>query len=80
MTVPGQDRVSLKSGSTYIDGYEVRKVGEYLGWEIYRTVEDGPTATMFIAVNVTVTSGLVSIQARNLDGIKRRIRTEEGFA
>lgn len=80
MTVPGSDRVGYHNGRTYIEGYEVTKMSEYLGWEIYRTVESGPTINMFIAVNVTAKSGLVSIKAKNLDGIKRRIRTEEGFA
>ena len=79
MNLPGSDRLDYRSGSTYIDGYEVQKHGEYLGWVIYRTVESGPTAPTFIAVNVTAKSGLVSIQARNLDGIKRKIRAEEGF-
>ena len=79
MTFPGRDRVDYHHGSTYIDGYEVTKISEYLGWEIYRTAEEGLMAEYFIAVNVTAKSGLVSITARNLDGIKRRIRREEGF-
>ena len=79
MTVPGRDRVDYKNGCTYIDGYEVSKLSEYLGWEIYRTSEEGPLAVQFIAVKVSAKSGLVSIQAKNLDGIKKRIRREEGF-
>lgn len=78
--IPGRDRVDQKDGTTYIDGYEVRKHGEYLGWEIYRTAEDGPMAVQFIAVRVMEKSGLVSVQAKNLEGIKRIIRREEGFA
>ena len=79
MTVPGRDRVDHQNGKTYIDGYEVSKLSEYLGWEIYRTSEEGPLAVQFIAVKVSAKSGLVSIQAKNLDGIKKRIRREEGF-
>lgn len=78
--IPGREKIDHQDGQTFIDGYAVRKHGEYLGWEIYRTAEDGPMGVQFIAVRVTAKSGLVSIQSRNLDGIKRRIRNEEGFA
>ena len=30
--IPGSDRIDQRDGTTYIDGYEVRKHGEYLGW------------------------------------------------
>ena len=78
--IPGREKIDQQDGQTFIDGYAVRKHGEYLGWEIYRTAEDESMGTQFIAVRVTAKSGLVSIQSRNLDGIKRHIRQEEGFA
>lgn len=80
MTIPGREKVELQDGQTVIEGFVVTKHSEYLGWDIYRTTEDGPMGVQFIAVRVTAKSGLVSIQSRNLDGIKRRIRNEEGFA
>lgn len=79
MTIPGREKVELQDGQTVIEGFVVTKHSEYLGWDIYRTTEEGPISPQFIAVRVMEKSGLVSIRAMNLEGIKRIIRREEGI-
>lgn len=80
MTIPGRDKVDVENGQTYILGHAVKLHSRYMGWDLYRVWDGGKPRMRYIAVNVTSSSGLVTIEARNLDGIKEKVRKQRGFA
>ena len=61
-----------ESGTTYIDGHECRKHSDYKGFELYRCFDGGQPRMRYFALGV-IDCGFVSIEAKNLDGIKRAV-------
>lgn len=64
--------MTYESGTSYIEGHECRKHSDYKGFELYRCFDGGQPRMRYYAVGFFM-GNLVSVEAKNLDGIKRAV-------
>jgi hypothetical protein len=70
---------AIESGTViFLMGHPARFHSTYYGWELYRCIDGGQPRMHYIAVKCVDGGCLVSIESRNLDGIKERVRKQEG--
>lgn len=54
-------------------GYPCRFHSTYKGFELWRDVSGGTPRMHYIAVGLDDSKGMITIEAKNLDGIKGRV-------
>ena len=54
-------------------GYPCRFHSTYKGFELWRDVSGGTPRMHYIAVGLDTSNGMITIEAKNLDGIKGRV-------
>ena len=54
-------------------GYPCRFHSTYKGFELWRDVSGGTPRMHYIAVGLDASNGMITIEAKNLDGIKGRV-------
>lgn len=54
-------------------GYPCRYHSTYKGFDLWRDVSGGTPRMHYIAVGINAAGGIITIEAKNLDGIKGRV-------
>lgn len=63
----------MTDGTTMINGHTARFHSQYKTADLYRCYDGGKPRMRYFAVCLTKTAGLVTLEARNLSGIKEEV-------